>query len=142
MRKAYKILAVTICLTFLFSMTVFANGSKDSVSVNDIIITETGEEIVIAVLEDGRFITAPLGAETFEACNHTDIVGTGQIYRQTSSYNKTDSKYCYKYKDYEAANCARCGKTGFKIWQTTEWIDKEHTYKLFGSTCTKCGYQK
>lgn len=142
MKKAYKLLALTICFTFLFSMTVFANGSKDTVSVNDIIVTEMGEEIVIAVLEDGRFITAPLGTETYTACNHTDIVGTGQIYRQTSSYNKTDSKYCYKYRDYETAVCARCGKTGFKIWQTTKWINKEHTYKLFGITCTKCGYQK
>ena len=54
MKKVYKMLTLVFCLAFLFGMTVFANTSKDSVNVNDIITTETGEEIVIAVLEDRR----------------------------------------------------------------------------------------
>lgn len=142
MKKAYKILALTICFTFLFSMTVFANGSKDTVSVNDIIVTEMGEEIVIAVFEDGRFVTAPLDVEAYAACSHTDLVGTKQMYRHSESLNKTDSKYCYKYRDYEAAKCARCGKTGFKFWQSSEWSYEEHDYGLFSSTCKRCGYEK
>ena len=141
MKKVYKMLTLVFCLAFLFGMTVFANTSKDSVNVNDIITTETGEEIVIAVLEDGRFITASLGTEFYAACSHNDIVGTGKMYRQTSSYNKSDSTYCYKYRDYEEARCARCGKTGFKIYDKT-WTNVKHKYKLFGSTCTECGYQK
>lgn len=142
MKKLYRILGLCFCLSLLLGMTVFADGPEASVKVNDIIMTDSGREVVIDVLEDGRFITAPLSAETnAPACEHTDLIGTGKKVRETSSYNKTDSTYCYKYRDYEEARCARCGKTGFKIYDAG-WTNVKHTYKLLGSTCTKCGYKK
>lgn len=37
--------------------------------------------------------------------------------------------------------CGQCGKTGFKIYDRT-WRNVKHKHKLFGDTCTVCGYVK
>ena len=40
------------------------------------------------------------------------------MHRVTPSFNKSDSTYCYKYRDYEDAKCAKCGKSfeGFPLF--------------------------
>lgn len=143
-KKRWLVLALLISLFAVTAMPVSASGLgiDDEIKVNDIIDGEEGKEVVIKVLNDGRFITVPFDeAVMMAACNHTSIVGTGTKHKVTSSYNKTDSTYCYKYRYYEDAVCARCGKTGFKIYDST-WTKVKHKYKLFGKTCTVCGYEK
>lgn len=142
MKKKFGFLTLCLCMIFLLGINVFAHEADDStVKVNDIIEGDNGEDVVISILDDGRFVTAPLGAETYAACQHTNIVGLGTKHQVTSSYNKENSTYCYKYRFYEDARCAQCGKTGYKIYDKT-WTKVKHKYKLFGDTCTVCGYVK
>lgn len=143
-KKFRKIIFAASCAACLvLGMTAFAaDMPKADININDIIEGEEGEEVVISILDDGRFVTAPLTVQSYAACDHTNIVGTGTMHRVTSSYNKSDSTYCYKYRDYEDAKCAKCGKAGYKIYDKT-WTDVKHKYKsIFSSVCTVCGYEK
>lgn len=143
-KKLRKIIfAASLATCLVLGTTAFAADIvKADININDIIEGEEGDEVVISILDDGRFVTVPLTLEPYAACDHTTIVGTGVMHRVTSSYNKSDSTYCYKYRDYEDAKCAKCGKTGYKIYDKT-WTDVKHKYKsIFSSVCTVCGYEK
>lgn len=50
------------------------------------------------------------------------------MHRVTPSFNKSDSTYCYKYRDYEDAKCAKCGKSfeGFPLF----WYNKHKDNNL------------
>lgn len=138
------ILASTaITPVFASETTIEVNDSFEAlVNVNDVVDGVDGKEKVVFVFDDGRYVTIPLeDTEVFAACSHTNIVGMGTKHKETSSYNKTDSTYCYKYRYYEDARCAQCGKQGYKIYDKS-WTKVKHKYKLFGDTCTVCGYVK
>ena len=142
--KLRKIIIAASCAAYLvLGTTAFAADMPESdININDIIEGEEGEELVISILDDGRFVTTPLTVQSYAAFDHSIIVGTGTMHRVTSSYNKSDSTYCYKYRDYEDARCAKCGKTGYKIYDKT-WTDVKHKYKnIFSRVCTVCGYEK
>ncbi len=146
-KNAFVAVGLVAALTGLTAVPVFAmpsvSGTESSVHVDDVIDGADGKEIVVSILEDGRFVTIPANgiSEFANPCTHTNIMGTGRKVQETSSYNKTDATYCYKYRFYEEARCAQCGKTGFKIYDKT-WTKVKHKYKLFGDTCTVCGYKK
>lgn len=126
----------------VFASEVTEATNSFEVSVNDIIDGVDGKEKVISVFNDGRYVTTSLkDTEVFATCPHTNIVGMGTKHQVTSSYNKSDSTYCYKYRYYEDARCAQCGKQGYKIYDKS-WTKVKHKYKLFGDTCTVCGYVK
>lgn len=145
LKKCKKtILSMVIAASFMVGTTAFAQEiTETNVAVNDIIHTENGEEIVVSILDDGRFVTAPLelGIEPYAECSHSTIIGTGEYFSVSESYDKGNSTYCYKFREDERAKCARCGKTGFTICGKG-WTDVKHKYKLFGKTCTRCGYEK
>lgn len=141
---------ITLILAFTLASTMAASAfaatptpnTDSSVRVNDVIESSNGKEVVVYVFNDGRFATIPLeDVSTFASCSHTSIIGMGTKHKEVINYNKTNSTYCYKYKYYEDARCAQCGKTGYKIYDKS-WTNVEHKYKLFGKTCTVCGYQK
>lgn len=135
--------STAITPVFASETTVEANSSfQVSVNVNDVINETDGKEKVVFVFDDGRYVTIPLeDKEVFATCPHTNIIGMGTKHKVTSSYNKSDSTYCYKYRYYEDARCAQCGKQGYKIYDKS-WTKVKHKYKLFGDTCTVCGYVK
>lgn len=133
--------ATAVTPVFASETTIEATNSFE-VSVNDIIDGVDGKEKVVFVFDDGRYATIPLkDTEVFATCPHTNIVGMGTKHKETSSYNKSDSTYCYKYRYYEDARCAQCGKKGYKIYDKS-WTKVKHKYKIFGDTCTVCGYVK
>lgn len=142
MKRVLNIMVLSFCMIFILAISAFAyEVEENNVKVNDIIEGDNGAEIVITILEDGRFVTAPLTLELRAACAHTNIMGTGSKHKVSSSYNKSDSTYCYKYRYYEDARCANCGKSGFKIYDKS-WTKVKHKYKLLGDTCTVCDYKK
>lgn len=119
------------------------NHSENNANkAGDIIDGSNGKEGVISSLENERFIIILFDdVTTLNVCSHTNIIGSGVKQQVKSGYNKTDSTYCYKYRYYEDGVCGQCGKTGFKIYDRT-WTNVKHKYKLFGDTCTVCGYVK
>ncbi|WP_313130875.1 hypothetical protein [Anaerocolumna sp.] len=117
--------------------------NHEHISVGDVIHTETGNDVVIKINEDQSFYTAPLRNSLLRAadtCSHNQLEAYGSKTSTTSSYNKSDSTYCYKTRTLQNARCVQCKKTGFKIYGS--WTDVKHSYPLFGSTCKKCGYKK
>lgn len=148
MKKVLFMMSLSIFLVSATAIPAFASShlfNHFETNVNktgDIIDGPNGKEVVVSSLEDGRFITILFDdVTTLDVCSHTNIIGTGVKHQVKSSYNKTDSTYCYKYRYYEDGICGQCGKTGFKIYDRT-WTNVKHKYKLFGDTCTVCGYVK
>ena len=80
--KLRKIIIAASCAAYLvLGTTAFAADMPESdININDIIEGEEGEEVVISILDDGRFVTTPLTVQSYAACDHTIIVGTGTMH--------------------------------------------------------------
>ncbi len=140
---ATALATVAVCPAFASEATTTIEVADSfEVAVNDIIDGVDGKERVVSSFDDGRYATVSLkDAVNPSTCPHTEIMGMGKKYQQKVSFNKSDSTYCYKYRYWEEGRCVRCGKQGFKIYDAS-WTNVKHKYKLFGNTCTECGYVK
>ncbi|WP_143321096.1 hypothetical protein [Clostridium sp. HBUAS56010] len=146
MLKKILSLSLAALMVITINTTVFAASSQhihEHVSVGDVIHSETGNDVVIKVNEDQSFYTAPLVNSLLKAadtCSHAQLEAYGSITAQSSSYNKSDSTYCYRTRTIQNARCVQCKKTGFRFYGS--WTKHKHSYPLFSSTCKKCGYEK
>lgn len=143
-----KVLSLSLAVFMVMAINTTASAASsqynhEHVSVGDIIHAETGNDVVIKVNEDQSFYTEPLRNSLLKAaapCSHAQLEAYGSITAQSSSYNKSDSTYCYRTRTVQNARCVQCKKTGFRFYGS--WTKHKHSYPLFSSTCKECGYEK
>lgn len=145
MKKVRRIGVLALALMLTITNTVVAKESEPVVKVNDVIQGSTGsKEVVIRVNEDGSYVSCvyslqKASVKANSTCDHTNLVEYSK-YTETESYKKKNATYCYKTRIVQNARCAKCGKTGIKMYG--KWTKYKHKYSLFGKTCKKCGYKK
>lgn len=145
MKKIVKVIALVLCICTL-STTVFAqNISQDlesNLRVGDLYENESGQqEKVIAVNADKSFTTMILDTtlnRATQTCSHRKL----EVLSSTSTSTAVaTSSTCYKWRTVSRCRCTVCKRTGFITYGKWNYV-KKHNYKLFGKTCTVCGYTK
>lgn len=136
----YVIILTMICNMYSISCCAHALESSilpEDIQLNTTIYGNTGLETVVAIYDDGSFITQKTNLETFakSKCPHLDYQDIGSpsiVYKRVS---KTQHKRGYK----QPMKCTRCGKrVSFRYYG---WKFYKHSFNK-KNICIYCKYSK